>query len=70
MHPPVFQETLLGHREEKSLKPQNPQGIKALSVGASGSSWQVGMRTGRVQRGDGGGGGGGDNCPEQGKRYY
>lgn len=34
----------------QSLKPRNPQGIKAVSVRASGSSWQVEISTERWRR--------------------
>lgn len=65
---PAFQELSVG-TEWQSLKPQNPQGIKALSVRASGSNWQVETRTDvlmDVEEMEGGE----DNCLEQGESYY
>ena len=52
---PGLPRTLCGHR---AAKPQNPQGIKTLTVTASGSSWQEEMRTDRVEHADGGEGAG------------
>ena len=63
----AFQELSVG-TEWQSLKPQNPQGIKALSVGASGSSWQVETRTDVLMDAEEVEGGE-DNCLKQGESY-